>query len=223
MHAIAKTKYLRMSPKKVRQVADLIKGKKVLDALNILNFTPKAAAEPLAKTLKSAASNAIANEGTSRLKAEDLSIKKIFVDSAPTMKRIRFQSMGRIFRIRKRMCHITIEVEGNPEPETVTRTRKRAKKSKAASDKKSSAGTKSKKTKKTSKAKTAKKKVAEPKAEKKTGTKAKKTTAKDKDNIKDKKAKAAPKAKAKPADEAAGESAPKKAAEKSSEDKEQKE
>jgi len=136
MQAVARTKYLRMSPKKVRQVAELIKGKPVLDALNILNFTPKAAAHQLAKTLKSAAANAISNEGTSKLKAEDLSVKTVLVDAAPTMKRIRFQSMGRIFRIRKRMCHITIEVEGEPEPETATRSRKtRGRKTKASGDK----------------------------------------------------------------------------------------
>ncbi len=124
MHAIARTKYLRMSPKKVRHVANLIKGKPVLEALNILNFTPNAAAQPLAKTLKAAASNAIANEGTSKLKAEDLAIKKIYIDEAPTMRRVRYQSMGRVFLLRKRMCHITIEVEGEPEREIATRTAK---------------------------------------------------------------------------------------------------
>jgi len=109
---------LRTSPRKMRRVAALIKGKAVQEALNILNFTPKSAAHHLAKTVKAAASNAIALVGTSKLKAEDLSISKILIDDAPTAKRIRFQSMGRVFRVRKRFCHITIEVEGEPEPET---------------------------------------------------------------------------------------------------------
>ncbi len=117
MEARARTRYLRMSPKKMRQVAELIKGKPVEEAMNILSFTPKAAAHYLAKTLKSAASNAIASVGTAKLKAEDLTVKKIYVDSAPTAKRVRFQSMGRVFRIRKRYCHLTVEVEGEPEPE----------------------------------------------------------------------------------------------------------
>jgi len=102
----------------MRQVAALIKGKAVQEALNVLNYTPKSAAHNLAKTVKAAAANAIASVGSAKLKAEDLSISKILIDEAPTAKRIRFQSMGRVFRVRKRYCHITIEVEGEPEPET---------------------------------------------------------------------------------------------------------
>ncbi len=130
MQAKARIKYLRMSPKKVRHVARLVKGKPVQQALDILNFLPKAAARPLAKTLKSAAANAISSVGTARLKAEDLSIASIMVDAAPTMKRIRFQSMGRIFRVRKRMCHVTIEVQGEPQKEE-TRASRRAKAAKS--------------------------------------------------------------------------------------------
>jgi large subunit ribosomal protein L22 len=208
MHAVARTKYLRMSPKKVRQVANLIKGKPVLDALNILNFTPKAAAHQLAKTLKSAAANAIANEGTSKLKAEDLSVKKVFIDAAPTMKRIRFQSMGRIFRIRKRMCHITIEVEGEPEPETTTRVRKtRGRKTKAAADK----AEKPKKTRKTTKKATGKKtKGKETVDESKTGAPKKGASAKNKKSKKESTSgtsaekKATKKARAKADDDSAG-------------------
>ncbi len=117
MQAKARIKYLRMSPKKMRRVAALVKGKPVEEALNILNFIPKAAAHPLAKTVKSAAANAIAAVGTAKLRAEDLSISKIMVDEAPTAKRVRFQSMGRVFRIRKRFCHLLVEVEGEPVPE----------------------------------------------------------------------------------------------------------
>lgn len=121
MQARARIKYLRMSPKKMRRVADLIKGKPVEEAMNILNYTPKAAAHHLAKTLKAAASNAISTVGTAKLKAEDLSVSRVYVDSAPTAKRVRFQSMGRVFRIRQRYCHLTIEVEGEPEADTPTK------------------------------------------------------------------------------------------------------
>jgi len=131
MQARARVKYLRMSPKKMRQVAQLIKGKPVEEALNILNYMPKTAAFHLAKTLKSAAANAISGVGTAKLKAEDLSITKILVDAAPTAKRVRFQSMGRVFRIRKRYCHLTVEVEGTPakdEPKTARGRKPRARK-----------------------------------------------------------------------------------------------
>ena len=128
MQARARVRFLRMSPKKMRRVANLIKGKPVEEALNILNFTPKIAAHHLAKTVKAAAANAISNVGTAKLKAEDLSISKVMVDGGPIAPRVRFQSMGRAHRIRKRFCHLTVEVEGEPEPETA--------KSKGASRKK---------------------------------------------------------------------------------------
>lgn len=129
MQARARIRFLKMSPRKMRQVADLIKGKPVQEALNILNFTPKSAAHPLAKTVKAAAANAIAGVGTAKLKPEDLSISKILIDGAPTAKRIRFQSMGRVFRIRKRYCHVMVEVKGEPEP-IKERTAAKAKKEK---------------------------------------------------------------------------------------------
>jgi large subunit ribosomal protein L22 len=129
MQAIARVKYLGTSPRKMRQVAQLIKGRPVEEALNILNYTPKAAAYHMAKTLKAAAANAISGVGTAKLKAEDLSVTNILVDQAPTAKRVRFQSMGRVFRIRKRFCHLTIVVEGEPEKELARATRsKKAKK-----------------------------------------------------------------------------------------------
>ncbi len=156
MQARARVRFLRSSPRKMRRVAALIKGKAVQDALNILNYTPKAAAHHLAKTVKAAAANAISSVGTAKLKAEDLSISKILVDEAPTAKRIRFQSMGRVFRIRKRYCHLTIEVEGEPEPEAAKGRASRKKK--AADEKKEAEG------KKEAAAKTAKKSAKESKA-----------------------------------------------------------
>ncbi len=117
MEAKAKARFVRMSARKVRRVADLIRGSNVEEALNILAFTPKAAALPLEKTLKSATANALSLEGTAKLKAEDLWIKKILVDGGPIMKRIRPTSMGRAYRIRKRTNHITIVVTDGKEEE----------------------------------------------------------------------------------------------------------
>jgi large subunit ribosomal protein L22 len=111
----------------MRRVADLIKGKPVEEAINILQYTPKGAAHHLVKTVKSAAANAISQVGTAKLKAEDLSIVHVFVDAAPTAKRVRFQSMGRVFRIKKRFCHLTVEVEGTPQEETKPKRRAKAK------------------------------------------------------------------------------------------------
>jgi large subunit ribosomal protein L22 len=103
-----------MSPRKLRRVVSLIKGKSVDEALTILKYTHKAAAGPLAKTIQSATANALAIEGTSRLKAEDLSIAKICVDEGPRAKRIRFRAMGRAYRYKKPFAHITVVVEGVP-------------------------------------------------------------------------------------------------------------
>jgi large subunit ribosomal protein L22 len=125
----ARLKYVSIPPKKMRIVADLVKGLPVEKALNILNFTPRIAARHIANTLKSAAANALSTEGTDHLKPEDLVIKNIVVDEAPTAKRIRFQSMGRVFRYRKRFSHLTIELQGEsvaPAPKKATRTKKAA-------------------------------------------------------------------------------------------------
>jgi len=115
MEAKAKARFVRMSARKVRRVADLIRGRNVEEALNVLTFTPQAAASVLEKTLKSATANALSVEGTAKLKAEDLWIKKILVDGGPIMKRIRAVGMGRAYRIRKRTNHITIVVTDGKE------------------------------------------------------------------------------------------------------------
>lgn len=167
MQAKARVKYLKTSPRKMRQVAHLVKGKPVEEALNILNYTPKAAAHHLAKTLKSAAANAISGVGTAKLKAEDLQVASILVDQAPTAKRVRFQSMGRVFRLRKRFCHLTVFVEGEPEKETPKPTRTKKTKKAAVAEKKSETAEEGKakttKAKKTTKIAKTEKAVAEPK------------------------------------------------------------
>jgi len=132
MEAKAKANFLRMSARKIRRVADLIRGKNVEEALNILNFTPKYAALPLGKTLRSATANALSIEGTAKLKAEDLFIKKIFIDGGPIMKRIRPTGMGRAYRIRKRTSHITIVV--SDEFEEIKQKEKTEKKKRTGSE-----------------------------------------------------------------------------------------
>ncbi|MFQ5498258.1 MAG: 50S ribosomal protein L22 [Candidatus Zixiibacteriota bacterium] len=116
----ASLKFVSIPPRKMRLVASTVKGLPVERALNILNYTPRVAAGHVAKTVKSAAANALSQEGTDHLKPEALIVKNIFVDSAPTAKRIRFQSMGRVFRIRKRFCHLTVILEGRTDMEAAT-------------------------------------------------------------------------------------------------------
>jgi large subunit ribosomal protein L22 len=107
----ARLKYVSIPPRKMRLVAGMVKGMPVERALNILNFSPRVAARHLAKTLTSAAANALSLAGTDALKAEDLRIKNITVDRAPAQKRIRFRSMGRVYRYNKRFSHLTVVLE----------------------------------------------------------------------------------------------------------------
>ena len=110
MEAIAVAKYQRISPYKLRRYVNLVRGKGVDSALQILQFTPRRASRFLEKVIKSAVANAINLEGSSKLQVEDLFIKKAVVDEGPTMKRFRPQTMGRVVRIRRRTSHITVVV-----------------------------------------------------------------------------------------------------------------
>lgn len=107
MQAKAIAKFVRISPRKVRQVVNLIRGKKVSDALAILQFTTKGSTEPVTKVLKSAVANA---EHNLELVADDLFVTEVFVDEGPTLKRIKPRAMGRADQIRKRSSHITVVV-----------------------------------------------------------------------------------------------------------------
>ena len=102
-HATAR--YIRISSRKVKVVIDLIRGKSVNEAMGILMFTPKAAAEPVLKVLKSATANA---ENNMNLSADDLYVAEVFANQGPTLKRFRPRAQGRASRIRKRTSHITI-------------------------------------------------------------------------------------------------------------------
>jgi large subunit ribosomal protein L22 len=108
MEAKAVAKYIRVSPRKTRIVAENIKGKGVEDALNILRFTPKKAAKILSKVLYSAISNAEQMPGVD---VDSLIVDTVMVNEGPTWKRIQPRAMGRAYRIRKRTSHITIVVK----------------------------------------------------------------------------------------------------------------
>ena len=107
MQAKAVAKYVRISSRKVRQVVNLIRGKKVSDAFAILQFTPKGSTADVTKVLKSAVANAEHNYDMS---VDELFVTQIFVDQGPTLKRIKPRAMGRADQIRKRTSHITVVV-----------------------------------------------------------------------------------------------------------------
>ena len=109
--ARAVARYVHMSPTKVRRVVALIKDRPVQEALDILRFSPQAAAEPLFKVVASAAANA---ENNLDLDPDTLVVAAAFADEGPTLKRIRPRAQGRAYRIRKRTSHITVEVESQP-------------------------------------------------------------------------------------------------------------
>ena len=109
--ARAVARYVHMSPTKVRRVVALIKDRPVQEALDILRFSPQAAAQPLFKVVASAAANA---ENNLDLDPDTLVVAAAFADEGPTLKRIRPRAQGRAYRIRKRTSHITVEVESVP-------------------------------------------------------------------------------------------------------------
>jgi large subunit ribosomal protein L22 len=109
--AVAKARFVRISPTKARRVIDLVRGKSVDEALHILRWAPQAASEPVAKVIASAAANAQNNEG---LDPSTLVVATVYADEGPTAKRIRPRAQGRAFRIRKRTSHITVIVESRP-------------------------------------------------------------------------------------------------------------
>jgi large subunit ribosomal protein L22 len=110
MEARSIAKWVRMSPFKVRRAADLIKGKNVHDAMNILHFSPISSAVPLEKALQSAVANFMNMEDASKVNPNELFIKELRVDGGPMLKRFRPAAMGRALPVRKRTCHISIIV-----------------------------------------------------------------------------------------------------------------
>src|SRR6201987_3035704 len=109
--ATAKARFVRGSAAKARGEINLVRGKSVSEALDILRWAPQAASEPVAKVIASAAANAQNNEG---LDPSTLVVATVYADEGPTAKRIRPRAQGRAFRIRKRTSHITVVVESRP-------------------------------------------------------------------------------------------------------------
>lgn len=159
MEAIAKTRNLKGSPRKARLVIDLIRGRNVSQALSILKFTDKRAADPIAKTLQSAIANATyqAEQENIAIDPDDLWVKTCFVDMGPhkNRRRMRPAPQGRAYREQRHYCHITIEVSSEERPKS-----EKELKAEAAKAKRSAEGAPKKKA--------AAKKVEAPKKEKKT-------------------------------------------------------
>jgi len=108
MEATATLKYLKASPQKVRLVADLVRGKKVEEALNILRFTQKSCAKDLEKLLRSAIANAENKENAPDV--DELVVSRIYVNEGPREKRVQPAPMGRAYQVQKRKAHITVHV-----------------------------------------------------------------------------------------------------------------
>jgi large subunit ribosomal protein L22 len=109
--ASAVAKYVGISASKARRVINLVRGKSVEEALDILRWAPQSASEPVAKVIASAAANAQNNNG---LDPRTLVVATVHADEGPTAKRIRPRAQGRAYRIRKRTSHITVIVESRP-------------------------------------------------------------------------------------------------------------
>jgi len=107
-------KYIRMSPRKIRYVVDMIKSKPIEDAIDILSLTPRKAAAVVKKAIQSAVSNATENH---KMKEEDLFISRILVNEGPILKRFRPRARGRATKIRKRTSHLSVYVSNGKEKE----------------------------------------------------------------------------------------------------------
>ncbi|MGW3467569.1 50S ribosomal protein L22 [Saccharopolyspora sp. NPDC000995] len=116
--AVARARFVRVSPMKARRVVELIKGRSASDALAVLQFAPQTASGPVSKVLASAIANA---ENNLSLDPETLWVHHAYVDEGPTLKRFRPRAQGRAYRIRKRTSHITVEIESRPKSATKSR------------------------------------------------------------------------------------------------------
>ena len=114
MEARAVEKFIRISPRKLRYVADAIRSKRVDDAVDLLTFTTKKAALIIRKAVKSAAANATENH---KMNEDDLVVEKIFINEGPILKRFRPRARGRATKIRKRTSHLTVIVSDGREKE----------------------------------------------------------------------------------------------------------
>jgi large subunit ribosomal protein L22 len=126
--AVARARYVRVTPMKARRVVDLIRGRGAREALAVLEFAPQAASVSVSKVLASAMANA---ENNLALDPDSLVVSSAFVDEGPTLKRFRPRAQGRAYRIRKRTSHITVEVEAVPQRQAAQRQTNRSRGNKA--------------------------------------------------------------------------------------------
>ncbi len=110
MEAKAVKRYIQSSPRKMRLVVDLVRGKSIKEALSILHYSPKHASKVIEMTIKSAVSNLSGKLDTGRVDEGDVFVKTIFVDGGPVLKRMLPAPQGRAFRVRKRSNHLTVIV-----------------------------------------------------------------------------------------------------------------
>jgi large subunit ribosomal protein L22 len=131
MEARAIARYVRVTPRKADQVLQLIRGKRVDQVTEILDFTPKHVAKIIGKVVKSAVANAVAMEG--KINVEHMHVKQAVAQAGPTMKRFLPRAQGRATPLLKRTCHILVIVEGDaPVEEAVSPRRQRRAPAKAA-------------------------------------------------------------------------------------------
>jgi large subunit ribosomal protein L22 len=129
LRAVARARFVRVTPMKARRVVDLIRGRSASDALAVLRFAPQAASLPVSKVLASAVANA---ENNLSLDPDTLWVHRAYVDEGPTLKRFRPRAQGRAYRIRKRTSHITVEVESRePQAPAARRSRRSSQKGSA--------------------------------------------------------------------------------------------
>jgi large subunit ribosomal protein L22 len=123
VEARAEAKWVRTSARKARLVLDLIRGRSVPEARSVLAFSERAVARDIELVLRSAVANAEANQG---LIGDELIVSAAYADEGPTLKRWRPRARGRVARIRKRTCHITVKVAERPEDAVPPRRRRAA-------------------------------------------------------------------------------------------------
>lgn len=131
----ATAKFVRISPRKARLVTDNIRGRSVPEARTILAFTERAAAVEVEKVLRSAVSNAESNPAL-HWQGDNLVVASVFVDEGPTLKRWRARARGRVSRINKRTCHITIQVAQGPAAEAPAEAAPKPKRTRKKTEKK---------------------------------------------------------------------------------------
>jgi large subunit ribosomal protein L22 len=138
MIAKARMRYLRSSAQKTRLVVDQIRGLGVNQAVALLRESPKSAARDVVKVLRSAVANA--EKGDQRVDADTLYVSRAVVDGGPSIKRIRPATFGRAFRVLKRTCHVTLELDAREESAPrVSRAKRRAQAAKSGEPKSSAA------------------------------------------------------------------------------------